>query len=209
MIFCFFEGTFFLADFKPHLVTRILKSLEEGDQQASHELLPVLYNELRYLACSLMAQFAPGVTLQPTALVHEAYLRLEPGLDPNWNSRGHFFSSAAQAMRQILVEQARRKASVKHGGHLQRADIALEDIPFDSNGVDILALDRALDDLQAVDERKVKVVLLRYLTGLSITETATVLEVSDTTVERDWRFAKAFLLHRLKASELGILGSAT
>ena len=188
-----------MAEFQPHLLTGILNTLKQGDQSPSAELLPLLYNELRHLARSLMAQYPPGQTLQPTALVHEAYLQLSKELDSGWNSRGHFFGAAAQAMRRILVDQARIKATIKRGGDQQRVELDEDVLPFDVGQVDILALDRALDDLKTVDERKVNVVLLRFLTGLSIPETAQALEVSETTVERDWRFARAFLYQRMTA----------
>jgi RNA polymerase sigma factor (TIGR02999 family) len=188
-----------MAEFRPYLVTGILNTLKQGDQSPSAELLPILYNELRNLARSLIAQYPPGQTLQPTALVHEAYLHLSKDLDSGWNSRGHFFGAAAQAMRRILVDQARLKATIKRGGDQQRVELNEEALPFDVGLVDILALDRALDDLKSVDERKVNVVLLRFLTGLSIPETAQALEISETTVERDWRFARAFLYQRMTA----------
>jgi len=144
-----------------------------------------------------MAGYPAGNTLQPTALVHEAYLRLEPELKPGWDSRGHFFGSAARAMRNILVEQARRKKAAKHGGQHQRVNLDPEFIAFDTGKIDILALDEALEDLKKISERKVDVVLLRYLTGLTISETALALQVAETTVERDWRFARLFLHERL------------
>ncbi len=188
-----------MAEFRPYLVTGILNNLKQGDQSPSAELFPVLYNELRHLAQSLMSQYPPGQTLQPTALVHEAYLHLSEDIESGWNSRGHFFGAAAQAMRRILVDQARLKASLKRGGGQQRVELNEEILPFDVGKVDMLVLDRALDDLKTVDERKVNVVLLRFLTGFSIPETAEALEVSETTVERDWRFARAFLYQRMTA----------
>ncbi len=187
-----------MSDSRPHLVTGILNTLQQGDQTPCADLLPVLYNELRLLARSMMHHTPAGQTLQPTALVHEAYLRLEGEINSGWNSRGHFFGAAAQAMRNILVDQARRKAAVKHGGNLQRVPVELDDIPFDTGSLDILALDLALNDLESVDERKVNVVLLRFFTGLSIAETALALEVSEVTVQRDWRTARAFLFARME-----------
>ncbi len=186
-----------MTEFRPELVTGILNALEGGEPQVSDELLPVLYQELHKLAYSLMAQFPPGVTLQPTALVHEAYLRIGPGMSPGWNGRGHFFGAAARAMRQILVEQARRKATPKHGGNLQKMNVDPDLIPFDNGDVDILALDQALDELATVNERQLQVIQLRYFTGLSIPETAQTLGISESTVERDWRFARVFLRYRL------------
>ncbi len=186
-----------MADFQQNLMTQILNDLGQSNLQSTEELLPLLYTELRSLAQSLMAGYPSGNTLQPTALVHEAYLRLEPDLKPGWGSRGHFFGSAARAMRNILVDQARRKKAAKHGGQHQRVDLDPEFIAFDTGKIDILALDMALEDLKKISERKVDVVLLRYLTGLSIAETALALQVAETTVERDWRFARLFLHERL------------
>jgi len=128
-------------------VTQVLKAVEAGDPRAAEELLPCVYAELRSLARSLMAKAPPGNTLQPTALVHEAYLRIVGDHDPGWNSRGHFFAAAAQAMRRILVEQARRKAAVKHGGDRKRMDAANVDLPIEPPAGDMLALDEALENL--------------------------------------------------------------
>jgi RNA polymerase sigma factor (TIGR02999 family) len=147
-----------------------------------------------------MAKVPPGNTLQPTALVHQAYRRIVGDGDPGWNSRGHFFAAAAQAMRRILVEQARRKAAMKHGGDHRRSDVD-DGLPIESPTEDILALDQALGRLSALDERKARVVELRYLVGLDIAETAQVLRVSEPTVERDWRFARAFLFDQLMGRE--------
>jgi len=178
-------------------LNQILKLAGQGDLQASAELLPLLYRELRRLAGSLMAKTPPGNTLQPTALVHEAYLRLVGPVDSKWNSRGHFFSAAAQAMRQILVDQARRKSARKHGGGLRKVDLdeaGEADLLIESPVEDILALDAALSRLEREAPRKAEVVKLRYFSGLSSEETAAVLGVSLPTVERDWRFARAVLL---------------
>jgi RNA polymerase sigma factor (TIGR02999 family) len=178
-------------------VTRILRELADGDDRSAAQLLPCIYSELRALARALLAKIPPGNTLQPTALVHEAYLRVVGTGDPGWNGRRHFFGAAAQAMRRILVEQARRKAAVKHGGELRRVDADDWDIPIEAPIEDILALDEALELLSRTDERKARVVELRYLVGLDIAETAEVLGVSTPTVERDWRFARAFLYDQL------------
>ena len=179
-------------------VTQVLKAVEAGDPRAAEELLPCVYAELRSLARSLMAKAPPGNTLQPTALVHEAYLRIVGDQDPGWNGRGHFFAAAAQAMRRILVEQARRKAAVKHGGDRKRMDAADVDLPIEPPGGDMLALDEALERLSQLDARAARVVELRFLVGLDIAETAQVLGVSEPTVERDWRFARAFLYDELE-----------
>lgn len=183
------------------MVTEILRAVEAGDATASGELLPIVYEELRKLARSLMAKTPPGNTLQPTALVHEAYLRLVGSEDPGWNGRGHFFGAAAQAMRHILVEQARRKARQKHGGDRKRLDADEIDIPIDIPVEDMIALDEALERLRAHDARKAEVVTLRYFAGLTIEETAKALNVTERTVERDWRFARALLNQQLSPTD--------
>ena len=178
--------------------TQILKALDGGDSRAAERLLPLIYGELRTLARALMSNLPPGNTLQPTALVHEAYLRIVGDESIGWNSRGHFFAAAAQAMRRILVEQARRKAAVRHGGGLKRLDIDEVEIPLElPGGEDLLALSTALERLAAFDARKARVVELRYFAGLDIPETARILGVSEPTVERDWRFARVFLYDQL------------
>jgi len=191
-----------MSEDRSGLVTQILQVAGSGKGDPAAELIPLLYDELRKLARSLMSRTPPGNTLQPTALVHEAYLRLVRLEDPGWNGRGHFFASAARAMRRILVEQARRKASVKHGGSLKRQGLDVDLIPFETGDLDVLALDEALRELQVLDPRKVDVVLLRFLTGLTIEETAAALAISAPTVERDWRFARAYLFERIGDLEL-------
>ena len=188
-----------MTDSKPGRVTQVLKAVEQGDSRAAEQLLPLVYAELRAIARSLMAKVPPGNTLQPTALVHEAYLRIVGNEDPGWNSRGHFFAAIAQAMRRILVEQARHKAAVKHGGAQRRMDIDEAEIYIEAPGEDMLALDAALERLAKWDERKARVVELRYLVGLDIAATAQVLGVSEPTVERDWRVARSFLFEQLAA----------
>lgn len=182
-------------------VTRVLHAAGAGDDKAAAELLPLVYGELRRLARARMAKTPPGNTLQPTALVHEAYIRLMGKDDPNRNkSRRHFFAAAAQAMRDILVEQARRKQRLKRGGdrkreHMQDMD-ALEaqiESPID----DILALDEALENLEQSEPRLVEVVKLRFFAGLTTEETAAAIGVSVPTVERDWRFARTLLYTQL------------
>lgn len=187
-----------MSDSQPGGVTEILRGIAAGDHDSAERLLPCVYSELRILARSLLSDRPPGNTLQPTALVHEAYLRLVGKSDPGWNGRGHFFGAAARAMRRILVEQARRKAAVKHGGGQKRTDVSDGDIPIESPAEDILALDDALGMLATVDERKAQVVELRFIVGLDIAETAEVLGVSEPTVQRDWRFARAFLYDQLR-----------
>jgi len=194
------EGFESMSDAEPSPVTRILQEIAGGDPRSAEQLLPCVYSELRTLARALIADFPPGNTLQPTALVHEAYLRLVGKADPGWNGRGHFFGAAARAMRRILVEQARRKAALKRGGGQKRIDADEFEIPIESPVEDILALDTALGILSTLDERKTRVVELRFLVGLDIAETAEVLGVSEPTVERDWRFARAFLYDQLRSS---------
>jgi len=190
-------GEVMMSDAPGRKLTQMLNLAGQGDPRASAELLPLLYRELRKLAGALMARIPPGNTLQPTALVHEAYLRLVGPVDSEWNSRGHFFSAAAQAMRQIMVDQARRKAARKHGGGLRRVDLdgaGEADLRIESPVEDLLALDEALRRLEHDAPRKAEVVKLRYFAGLSSEETAAALGVSLPTVERDWRFARAVLL---------------
>jgi RNA polymerase sigma factor (TIGR02999 family) len=175
------------------MVTQILQAVEQGDPKAADQLLPIVYGELRRLAHSMMAKTPPGNTLQPTALVHEAYLRLVGEADPGWNSRGHFFGAAAHAMRRILVEQARRKASEKHGGGRQRVDVEDAQLAIEPPSEDILALDEALHRLEREDPRKAEVVMLRHFAGLTREETAEALGISVRTVEREWSFARALL----------------
>ena len=170
-----------------------------GNQPAA-ELLPQLYPEQRRLAAALTARLRPGQTLQPTALVHEAYLRLVGDRDPGWEGRRHFFGAAARAMRQILIEQARRKAAVKHGGHGRRVELAEGLAVIEPPAEDVLALDEAVRQLQEEAPRLAEIVMLRYYTGLSIEETAEALEVSVMTIHRDLRFAEAWLNRELGAS---------
>src|SRR5262245_49232921 len=169
---------------------------------AAAELLPALYTELRGLAAALTARLPPGQTLQPTALVHEAYLKLVRDRDPGWEGRRHFFGAAAQAMREILVDQARRKASGKHGGHGQRIELseglALIEPPAD----DLLALDEAIQHLQAEEPRLGEIVLLRYYAGLNVEQTAAVVGRSVRTITREWRQARAWLAERLRPGQL-------
>jgi RNA polymerase sigma factor (TIGR02999 family) len=169
---------------------------------AAAELLPALYAELRGLAAALTARLPAGQTLQPTALVHEAYLKMVRDRDPGWEGRRHFFGAAAQAMREILIDQARRKASGKHGGHGQRVELteglALIEPPAD----DLLALDEAIQRLQAEEPRLGEIVLLRYYAGLSVEETAEVVGRSDRTVKREWRQARAWLAGQLRPGDL-------
>ena len=168
-----------------------------GETQPAAELLSQLYTELRRLAGVLTRQLPPGQTLQPTALVHEAYLRLVRNQDPGWEGRRHFFGAAAQAMREILVEQARRKASQKRGGQAQRVELAEGLAWIEPPADDLLALDEAVGRLQVEDPRLAEIVQLRYFTGLSVEETASVVGASVRTVKRDWRYARAWLARQL------------
>jgi len=174
-------------------ITRMLRAASEGDRQAAAELLPLLYSELRKLAQARMAKTPPGNTLQPTALVHEAYLRLVGTDEPSWSGRAHFFGAAAQAMRDILVEQARRKSRLKHGGNRRRLDLDAAEPAVEPPAEDILALNEGLRELEQADPRRGRIVMLRYFAGLSSEETAAALGISLRTVEREWRSSKAFL----------------
>ncbi len=179
-------------------VTQILSAIEQGDPQAADELLPLVYDELRKLASRRLSQEKPGQTLPATALVHEAYLRLvDQDVAPNWNSRGHFFAAAAEAMRRILIESARRKASVKHGGHRQRVDLDSACSAIDPPSPDLLAIDEALSKLATSEPAKAQLVKLRYFAGLTMPEAATVLGISLATAERYWTFARAWLYAEL------------
>ena len=185
-------------------VTRILQAIENGDAQAANELLPLVYQELRRLAAHKMASEAPGHTLQPTALVHEAYLRLAgPKQAQQWDGRGHFFAAAAEAMRRILVESARRKKRLKHGGELQRIDVDEVELALPMPDDELLALDEALDQLTTVDTRAAEVVKLCYIVGLTQEQAAKELGVSLATAERLWSFARAWLFQQMQKTRDG------
>jgi len=175
-------------------VTRILTAIEQGDPSAAGQLLPLVYDELRKLAAQKLAHETPGQTLQPTALVHEAYLRLVgEGEGPHWDNRGHFFAAAAEAMRRILVEGARRKKRAKHGGSRQRVDLDDQDVPVRPPPEEILALDEALARLAQEDREAARVVQLHFFAGLSIEQAAEALGLSRATAYRQWAFARAWL----------------
>jgi RNA polymerase sigma factor (TIGR02999 family) len=185
-----------------HEVTQILSAIEQGDPEAAEKLLPLVYEELRKLAAAKLAQEKPGQTLQATALVHEAYLRLVDGENaPQWQTRGHFFAAAAEAMRRILVDSVRRKRTSKHGGHRHRVE--LRDIPARPNGADeqLLALDAALTRLAAEDPVAAREVELRHFAGLSIEEAAAALGLSRATAYRHWTYARAWLRDAVSGSE--------
>jgi RNA polymerase sigma factor (TIGR02999 family) len=175
-------------------VTRLLDAAAAGDRHAAADLLPLVYDELRKLAAVRMASESPDQTLQPTALVHEAYLRLVgPADGAHWENRGHFFAAAAEAMRRILVDRARRKAAVKHGGEFGRLELAPDLAASREPREDLVALDDALDRLAAEDPLKAELVKLRYLAGLTLPEAAAALGLSERTAGRQWAFARAWL----------------
>src|SRR5262245_470417 len=182
-------------------VTHILSALEQGDPSAAEQLLPLVYDELRKLAAARLAAEPAGQTLQPTALVHEAYLRLVGGEERAWDSRGHFFAAAAEAMRRIVVETARRKMRLKHGGDRERVDVELADLPTRLPPDDLLALDEALGGLEKLDPVKAKLVTLRYFAGLTIEQAAEVLNISRVTAHRYWTFARAWLHRQMTGDE--------
>jgi RNA polymerase sigma factor (TIGR02999 family) len=172
--------------------------MDQGDPSAARELLPLVYTELRNLAAQRLAQEKPGQTLQATALVHEAYLRLVGTEDPGWNSRGHFFAAAAEAMRRILVEQARRKLRPKHGGDRTRIRDEDLDMSAPEEPAMLLALDEALDRLAGADPKVAELVKLRYFAGLTINQAAQALGVSPRTADSLWAYAKAYLLKEMR-----------
>jgi RNA polymerase sigma factor (TIGR02999 family) len=175
-------------------VTQILSAIEQGDQKASEQLLPLVYKELRKLAAYKMANESPEHTLQATALVHEAFLRLVGSEHKqNWDNRGHFFAAAAEAMRRILVENARRKQRIKHGGDKNRVDIEVIDLPTHLPPDELIALDEALEKLHQQDPIKAKLVSLRYFAGMTIEQAADFLQISRVTAYRYWTFARAWL----------------
>jgi RNA polymerase sigma factor (TIGR02999 family) len=176
-------------------VTRILNAIEGGDVRAAEELLPLVYQELRQLAAQKMSQEAPGQTLQATALVHEAYIRLIGAEDPNWSGRGHFFAAAAEAMRRILIDIARRKRSLKYGGDHKRVDLDKAVLAMDDNvsADNLIALDEALEELSKQDKVKADLVKLRYFAGLTGEQAAKILDISHSTADDHWAYAKAWL----------------
>jgi RNA polymerase sigma factor (TIGR02999 family) len=186
-------------------VTRILAQVEAGEGQATEELLRLVYDELRKLAAARLVREAPGQTLSATALVHEAYLRLVGPGTQTWQSRGHFFGAAAEAMRRLLIEQARRKQRLRHGGGRQRVDLdsgllVAGNERDELNGLDLIALDEALERFAAEEPEGASVVKLRYFSGLTIEQTATVMGISERTVNRHWTYARAWLYRQLSDS---------
>ena len=180
-------------------VTRILSAIEQGDSAAAEQLLPLVYDELRKLAAAKMAQENPGQTLQATALVHEAYIRLvDVEKAQHWNGRGHFFAAAAEAMRRILVNRARDKSRVKRGGHLRKVDLNKIEIAVETPEDDLLALNEALDRLAEENEECADLVKMRFFAGLSVDEAGTALGISPRTADRHWAYARAWLYDELR-----------
>jgi RNA polymerase sigma factor (TIGR02999 family) len=188
-------------------VTRILSAIDQGDPHAAAQLLPLVYDELRKLAAARMAQEKPGQTLEATALVHEAYLRLvDTDQAQQFNSQGHFFAAAAEAMRRILVENARRKRAGKHGGGRVRHDLDDIQLAAPAPAEDLVALDEALDRLAAKDPLKAELIKLRHFAGLTIEQAAQVLGISTTTANRYWAYARAWLHQEITGGALGAGG---
>jgi RNA polymerase sigma factor (TIGR02999 family) len=182
-------------------VTRILNSLEQGEARPADELLPLVYDELRKLAAARLAQERAGQSLQATALVHDAWLRLvDVRHQQRWDSRGHFFAAAAEAMRRILVERARQKGRLKHGGEFQRVDLPDEILIGNSTCEDVLALDAALTKLEATQPEKAQLVKLRFFAGLTIEQTAESLGISNSTADRHWTYARAWLFREISGN---------
>jgi RNA polymerase sigma factor (TIGR02999 family) len=180
-------------------VTRILNAIEQGEAGATEKLLPLVYEELRILAAQKMAQEKPGQTLQATALVHEAYVRLAEGGDQGWNSRGHFFKAASEAMRRILVENARKKKSLKRGGDLQRMEFTEANVASDGGSDDLLALNEALDRLSEEEPSVGELVKLRYFGGLTIDQVAEIQGISRRTAVDHWTYARSWLAREVNA----------
>ncbi|MHC4476078.1 MAG: sigma-70 family RNA polymerase sigma factor [Planctomycetota bacterium] len=180
-------------------VTRILAAIEDGDVRAVDELFPLVYQELRQLAAQRMSRESPGQTLQATALVHEAYLRLVGSAEQDWSSRRHFFAAAAEAMRRILIDNARRKQSLKHGGRHKRIELDAGAFAKAAHppSEEVIALDEAIEKLRKKDKVKADLVKLRYFAGLTIEQTAEVLGISATTAKRYWAYARAWLVREI------------
>jgi len=177
-------------------VTRILADIEQGDPRAGEQLLPLVYNELRKLAAQKMAQENPGQTLQATALVHEAYLRLVGSNPRDWNNRRHFFAVAAESMRRILIENARRKQRLCHGGDWQKVELNDADLAVETPADELLVINEALDELAEADPNAAELVKLRYFAGMTVEEAADILEIPHRTAYRNWAYAKAWLYRR-------------
>jgi RNA polymerase sigma factor (TIGR02999 family) len=199
----------FSSDWPPAMneVTRVLSAIEAGDPHAAEQLLPLVYEELRKLAAQKLAQEKPGQTLEATALVHEAYLRLvDVEKAQHWDSRGHFFAAAAEAMRRILIDQARRKQSQRQGSGRKRQPLEGVEIAVPEPSLDVLAINDALERFEKADPLKASLVKLRYFTGLTIPEAAEALGISSTTADRYWAYARAWLHAELKKDTAGDAG---
>jgi len=181
-------------------VTHILNAIEQGDPKAAGQLLPLVYDELRKLAACRMANEAPGQTLQPTALVHEAWLRLGGVPEQAWDSRAHFFGAAAEAMRRILIENARRKKALRHDADRAQLDLQALEIAAPAPDDQMLAIDEALNKLAALDKEKAELVKLRFFVGMTIEEAAAVLGISEATAKRWWIYARAWLYAEVRPS---------
>jgi len=185
-----------------HQITRLLRAAETGDPGAAHDLLPLVYERLKTLAASRLSRTPPGQTLQPTALVHEAYLKIAGDGDPGWDSRNHFFAAAARAMHNILVDRARQKASIKHGGDRKRVSADHLADAIEAPADDMLALGEALVVLEGAHPRQHEIVMLRFFGGLTVAEAAQVVGVTERTARRDWIAARLFLSRKLGADQL-------
>ena len=181
-------------------LTQVLDAAQRGDPKAAAELLPLVYTELRKLAAAKMAREAPGQTLQPTALVHEAWLRVSGPNQQEFQNRAHFFAAAAEAMRRILIDNARRKRAQRHGGDQERVELPDDGFAAPTGDDQLLAVHEALDKLAAQDARKAELVKLRYFVGMSVEEAAAVLNISAPTAKRDWAYAKAWLFNEIQES---------
>lgn len=179
-------------------ITRVLEGLGRGDPKSAEELLPLVYHELRKLAGARISRLPPGQTIEATVLVHEAWLRIEGGQKQSWESRRHFFAAAAQAMRHILIERARRKLRARHGAGMERIDLDAMEIPAPADDERLLALNEALDELTNVAPEKAEVVKLRFFAGMGEAEVAELLQISPRTVERRWSYAKAWLFEHVQ-----------
>src|SRR5437660_5484803 len=189
-------------------VTRVLSAIEGGDPHAAEQLLPLVYQELRQLAAQKLAQEKPGQTLEATALVHEAYIRLvDVEKTQHWNSRGHFFAAAAEAMRRILVENARRKSSLKRGGRRARQELDEENLEAPQVPDELIALDEALSQLAATDSKAAELVKLRYFAGLTVQQAAEILGMSPRSADLLWAFARAWLLRNIEGNEPEAVGT--
>ncbi|MEZ5277228.1 MAG: sigma-70 family RNA polymerase sigma factor [Opitutaceae bacterium] len=189
-------------------ITQILREIESGDPAAPNRLITMVYDELRRLASSKMARESSDQTLQATALVHDAWIRLGGDHQPNWQNRRHFFGAAAEAMRRILVDRARRRRAIRHGGGLVRADEHEYELAGPVASDELLAVDEALASLARVDPGKAELVKLRYFVGMTLVEAAAALEISEPTAKRWWRFARAWLLENLQTNEPGPNGNS-